>query len=72
MHILSKMGSKQDIARQVQNGLLNRRRGITATAGSNPALSAIFSQYIVLQKGFWSLTSVFATNVSVPFMRADE
>ena len=24
------------------NGLLNRRRGITATAGSNPALSAIF------------------------------
>jgi hypothetical protein len=39
--------------------LLNRRRGITATAGSNPALSAIFSQYIVLQKGFWSLTSFF-------------
>ena len=24
------------------NGLLTRRRGITATAGSNPALSAIF------------------------------
>ena len=26
---------------QAFNGLLNRRRGITATAGSNPALSAI-------------------------------
>jgi hypothetical protein len=45
MHKVLRSNCKQLICNmlsQAKNGLLNRRRGITATAGSNPALSAIF------------------------------
>jgi hypothetical protein len=53
------------------NGLLNRRRGITATAGSNPALSAILLSCngLRLRKSFLSF---FALQVPQAYFEYDE